>query len=302
MGLLRNVEQGYYASGGDHGSYRFLSLKDIIEAFKATYVGKGKVCENVFEGDIVFHAGRALQELSYDTLKVIKNWEVEIPASLMLVMPVDYVNYCKLTWADESGVERIIYPADKTSNPKNITETVNADGGFTISGATDDLAFTEESETRDLYMAQDISPIVTNRQDKDAYNYLEGNRYGIDPAYAQVNGSFYIDEQAGKFHFSSNISGKNVILKYISDGLVTNSEHSGIDYAATPVPKFAEEAMYKHMLFGILLSRKDTPGGLLAEIKKQKFAETRKTKLRLQNFKLEEYARILRGSSKIIKH
>ena len=56
------------------------------------------------------------------------------------------------------------------------------------------------------------------------------------------------------------------------------------------------------MLFGILLSRKDTPGGLLAEIKKQKFAETRKTKLRLQNFKLEEYARILRGSSKIIKH
>ena len=60
--------------------------------------------------------------------------------------------------------------------------------------------------------------------------------------------------------------------------------------------------MYKHMLFGILLSRKDTSGGLLAEIKKQKIAETRKTKLRLQNFKLEEYARILRGGSKIIKH
>ena len=52
MGLLINTEQGYYASGGDHGNYRFLSLKDIIEAFKATYVGKGKICENVFEGDI----------------------------------------------------------------------------------------------------------------------------------------------------------------------------------------------------------------------------------------------------------
>ena len=302
MGLLINVEQGYYASGGDHGSYRFLSLKDIIEAFKATYVGKGKVCENVFEGDIVFHAGRALQELSYDTLKVIKNWEVEIPASLMLVMPVDYVNYCKLTWADESGVERIIYPADKTSNPRNITETVNADGGFTISGATDDLAFTETSDTREKYNSQELNTLAMHRQDRDAYNYLDGNRYGIDPQYAQINGSFYIDEQAGKFHFSSNISGKTVILKYISDGLITNSEHSGIDYGATPVPKFAEEAMYKHMLFGILLSRKDTPGGLLAEIKKQKFAETRKTKLRLQNFKLEEYARILRGGSKIIKH
>ena len=302
MALITNAEQGYYASSGSHGNYRFLSLKDIIEAFKATYVGKGKICENVFEGDIVFHAGRALQELSYDTLKVVKNWEVEIPASLMLVMPVDYINYCKLSWSDESGVERVIYQTDKTSNPRNITETVNADGGFTISGATDDLAFTEESDTRDKYKAQPINNIALHRQDRDAYNYLDGNRYGIDPQYAQINGSFYIDEQAGKFHFSSNISGKTVILRYISDGLLTNENHDGIDYTNTPVPKFAEEAMYKHMLFGILLSRKDTSGGLLAEIKKQKIAETRKTKLRLQNFKLEEYARILRGGSKIIKH
>ena len=302
MGLNKNAEQGYYASGGDHGNYRYLSLKTIIRSFTATYVGKGKICENVYPGDIAFHATRALQELSYDTLKVIKNWEVEIPPSLMLVMPGDYINYCKLTWADESGVERIIYHTTKTSNPRNITETVNSDGGFTIAGTNDDLAFTETSETRDLYMAQNQSPIVSNRQDADAYNYLEGNRYGIDPAHAHANGSFYIDEQAGKFHFSSNISGKNVILKYVSDGLVTNSDHDGIDFQNTPVPKFAEEAMYKHMLFGILLSRKDTSGGLLAEIKKQKYAETRKTKLRLQNFKLEEYARILRGGSKIIKH
>jgi len=302
MGLNKSAEQAYYASGGDHGNYRFLSLKDIIRSFTATYVGKGKICENVYPGDIAFHASRALQELSYDTLKVVKNWEVEIPSSLMLVMPGDYINYCKLTWVDESGVERIIYHTDKTSNPRNITETVNADGGFTISGANDDLAFTETSATRDLYMAQEASVISTNRQDQDAYSYLEGNRYGIDPAYAQANGSFYIDEQAGKFHFSSNISGKTVILKYISDGIVTNSTHDGIDFQGTPVPKFAEEAMYKHILFNILLSRKDTPGGLLAEIKKQKFAETRKTKLRLQNFKLEEYARILRGGSKIIKH
>ena len=302
MGLNISAEQGYYAGSGNHGNYRYLFLKDIVKSFVATYVGKGKICENVYPGDVAFHASRALQELSYDTLKVIKNWEVEIPASLMLVMPVDYVNYCKLTWADESGVERIIYHTDKTSNPRNITETVNADGGFTISGANDDLAFTEESETRDLYMAQQQSNIVSNRQDQDAYNYLEGSRYGIEPAHSQVNGSFYIDQQAGKFHFSSNISGKNVILKYISDGLVTDSDHVGLDFGGTPVPKFAEEAMYKHMLFGILLSRKDTPGGLLAEVKKQKFAETRKTKLRLQNFKLEEYTRILRGGSKIIKH
>ena len=91
-------------------------------------------------------------------------------------------------------------------------------------------------------------------------------------------------------------------MRYLSDGLVTNSGKSGLDLDNTLVPKLAEEAIYKHILYGVLLSRKDTSGGLLAEIKKQRYAETRKAKLRLSNIKIEELTQVLRGSSKIIKH
>jgi hypothetical protein len=48
---------------------------------------------------------------------------------------------------------------------------------------------------------------------------MNGSRYGLDPQHAQANGSFYIDNNSGKIHFSSNISGKTVVLDYISDGL-----------------------------------------------------------------------------------
>jgi len=68
------------------------------------------------------------------------------------------------------------------------------------------------------------------------------------------------------------------------------------------VPKLAEEAMYKWILYGVLLAKKDTPGGLLGQLKKERWAETRKAKLRLSNIKIEELTQILRGSSKIIKH
>ena len=68
------------------------------------------------------------------------------------------------------------------------------------------------------------------------------------------------------------------------------------------MPKFAEEAIYKHILYGVLLARKDSPGGLMAQIKREKFAETRKAKLRLSNIKPEEITQILRGGSKMIKH
>jgi hypothetical protein len=68
------------------------------------------------------------------------------------------------------------------------------------------------------------------------------------------------------------------------------------------VPKLAEEAIYKHILHGVLSARKDTPAGTLQLIKKERFAETRKAKLRLSNLKLEELTQVLRGKSKIIKH
>ena len=57
----------------------------------------------------------------------------------------------------------------------------------------------------------------------DEYGNLVGGRYGIDPQHAQANGRFFIDERAGKFHFSSNIAGKTVVLKYISDGVATTA-------------------------------------------------------------------------------
>ena len=134
----------------------------------------------------------------------------------------------------------------------------------------------------------------------DTYGELVGGRYGLNPQYAQANGTFFVDETQGKFHFSSSVSGKTVVLKYISDGLGGTS--SNIDLATSYVPKLAEEAIYKHILYGILSARKDTTPGILALIKKERFAETRKAKLRLSNIKLEELTQVLRGQSKIIKH
>jgi len=67
------------------------------------------------------------------------------------------------------------------------------------------------------------------------------------------------------------------------------------------VHKFAEEAMYKHIAYAIL-STSTYGQALVPRFKKEKFAETRKAKLRLSNFKLEELAQILRGKSKQIKH
>jgi len=129
--------------------------------------------------------------------------------------------------------------------------------------------------------------------DTDIYDLNISQRYGVDPAMAQGNGTYYIDNLKGLIHFSSNISGKTVILKYISDGLGTNNE--------MVVHKFAEEAMYKCIAYAIF-STTITGQQLVPRFKKEKFAAVRQAKLRLSNIKIEELTQLMRGKSKWIKH
>jgi len=161
----------------------------------------------------------------------------------------------------------------------------------------DDITFISETKVSDTwsnYKSATPSENNTDDYEDDTYWPVIGGRYGINPQHAQINGSYYIDCHAGKIHFSSNLSGKTVSLKYISDSLGTDEEMQ--------VHKFAEEAMYKWIAYGCLAARVGIPEYIIARFKKERFAETRKAKLRLSNIKLEEITQIFRGKSKQIKH
>jgi hypothetical protein len=152
---------------------------------------------------------------------------------------------------------------------------------------------TIDSDTWSNYKSGIPSENQDDYQD-DTYWPIDGSRFGLDPQYAQANGSFYIDDQSGKIHFSSNISGKTVILDYISDSLGTDGEMQ--------VHKFAEEAMYKWIAHAILSTRANVQEYIINRFKKERFAAIRTAKLRLSNIKLEEITQIMRGKSKQIKH
>ena len=431
-------QQQYYDGVIGFGSYQFITLDEVINNFSATYIGEGKLLQKTLRADVSFHAHRALQELSYDTLKSCKLQEIEIPPSLTIPLPQDYVNYVKLSWSDDAGIQHIIYPTGKTSNPHPILQ--NSDGDYnltatgtlvdgsdsitlddsytdifvgmpvsaanilanttvtatsTVSGITTitissnatysgDETLTFSSIDGDLLMQRSSSEVVTGlswtaNEDKitasssdsigdlsigmlvshedfatgttiidiqgaiittsnlaantgttENVNFLstdkisdtwskfkshkpaennisdyqdyqndmywpdQGKRYGLDPQHAQANGSYYIDCNSGLIHFSSNLSGKTVILEYISDSVGTHTEMI--------VPKLAEEAIYKWIAYGCLSAKVGIPEYIINRFKKEKFAETRKAKLRLSNIKIEEITQILRGKSKHIKH
>ena len=499
MGLINETNKQYY-QGNDHGNYQFTSLKNIINQFEVAYVGENKIIQKINRADIAFHAQRALQELSFDTLKSCKSHQIDVPPSLKMTLPHDYVNYTKVSWVDSAGIKHPLYYTHDTNNPFQIAQEDNGDYSFPLENEevidgdfgngnfdewfcptfieTDDngveiakaemsngfLQFSHGNRTNGfgaqfwgytsvVYQTLDVSDktlvdlsanglavnhsgggvgilrvgLSTNPPDQNNMNFLDsntgyartsnhsdlmfnledsngqpsylewkvaadgttnttkkaegidvsnmntiyiivvslnefyngasgslkameatnsvdnlsvvntfasaslsnptgneknsstwnnyksgnpvgnnsddyqddtywpinGNRYGLDPQRAQVNGSFYIDCRLGKIHFSSNISGKTVILDYISDSLGTDAEMQ--------VHKFAEDAMYKYIIHAVM-STSSYGQQMVPRLTKEKFAAIRKAKLRLSNIKLEEITQILRGKSKQIKH
>tara|TARA_R110000822_G_scaffold3691_4_gene15969 strand:+ start:848 stop:2242 length:1395 start_codon:yes stop_codon:yes gene_type:complete len=464
MGLLDSQSEQQYYDGNNFGGYQFVSLDNIISAFKFIYVGEGKIIPKIKRTDIAFHAQRALAELSFDTFKSIKSQEITLPPSNTMMLPQDYVNYTKVCWVDGNGIERPLYPTKHTSNPTPILQNSDGDYKLTAVGTLDDttgiveltgghtnievgmivtgpyipndnsnglagnaaadnmattvvatsnlngvttitLGYTDMTGTQvevfpiesnsnttltfssifgDLIVpktttfavenlswgvtdqkiiasaAVDIASVkvgmiishdnfrigttVTNvsgttivvsntpdlavasggevtfigeksdsttwgsytsdtsnstgdahgyNHDTDIYDLNLGQRYGVEPSMAQGNGTYYVDELKGLIHFSSNVSGKTVILKYISDGLGSDGE--------MVVHKFAEEAMYKCIAYAIL-STTISGQQLVPRFKKEKFAAVRQAKLRLSNIKIEELTQLMRGKSKWIKH
>ena len=289
MALISETSQNYY-NGSNLGGYQFVSLEQIIENFMFVYVGEDKMISKASRTDVAFHAQRGLAEMSFDTFKSTKGLEITVPQTLQMVLPQDYVSYVKVSSVDSAGIKHVIYPAIKTSNPSKPTQDANGDYSYNV-GA---LELNSESTAWANYKSNSSSENNQDDYEDDTYWPLSGNRYGLDPQYAQVNGSFYIDELSGKIHFSSNISGKTVILDYISDSLGTEDEMQ--------VHKFAEEAMYKWISSSILSAKSNIPEYQVNRLKKEKFAAVRNAKLRLSNIKLEELTQILRGKSKQIKH
>jgi len=282
----------------NYGSYAYTKLNDVINNFLIAYVGAGKLIPSVKRTDVMFHAKRAMQEFSYDTLKSVNSQELTIPHNLSVVLPQDYVNYVNLYWVDNQGVQHPILPTNNlTSNPYTIP-LQDGSGVPTQDNFDNDITGTSIVEDRwqNNYLEGNY-PDNPERGWEYYYGWPEfgyGQLFGLEPEYGNINGYFNINEREGKMSFSANLVDKIIVFEYISDGLSTNLE--------TRVPKLAEEAMYAYISHAVIASRINQPEYLVQRLKREASAKLRNTKIRLSNLKLNQVVQVMRGKSKWLKH
>tara|TARA_R100001440_G_scaffold35493_1_gene54534 strand:- start:14016 stop:15305 length:1290 start_codon:yes stop_codon:yes gene_type:complete len=254
------------------------SITTIVISSAATYTGDETLTFTNTDGSLIFEEESAfiLEDLTIvsGSNKITANSTADARQIKvgMLVSSIDFA--VGTTVIDVNGAV--------------ITTSENA---TTVSTEATFLSNKKISQTLSNYRSYSASD-NTDRYDDGTYDLVVGERYGLNPEQAQVNGTFYISN--GYIYFSSNISGKNVIIDYISDGLGTDEEMQ--------VHKLAEEAMYRYIAHAILAGKANVPEYIVNRFKKEKFAAIRQAKLRLSNIKLEEITQVLRNKSKWIKH
>jgi len=264
------------------------------------FVGEDKIISKIKRTDVQFHAMRAIQEFSFDLLPQDKAIEIEVPPGLYMILPQDYVNYTKVSWTDQNGIERPIYRTDITSNPAAYIQDSQFQYTFDSNG---NVPQANESETlkrwdRSAYASN--TPLPQNggwtwNNNPDLIGmYAYGRRYGLNPEMAQANGTFYIDKLNGVIRFSSDMRDRIVTLRYISDGLALDSDMT--------VHKFAIDAIYKYIVHAVLSTRANTQEYLIARYKKELTAAKRNAKIRLSNIKSALIGQIMKNQSKWIKH
>ena len=288
----------------NYGGYAYTTITDVVNNFMVGYIGENKLIPNIKRSDVIFHAKRGLQEFSYDTLKSIKSQELTIPPSLSVIIPQDYVNYVRMSWIDQLGVKRIIYPANNlTISPYEMPLQDNA-GQPTQDNFGENLE--GDSITSERWRTANdalINGRFRNPNFEGFFDYYDGSwglggyygrRYGQDPVTSQINGWFNMNEREGKIAFSSNLANKLIVLEYISDGLAYDED--------TRIPKMAEEALYAHIIYSILSTRINVQEYIVQRFKRERSAKLRNAKIRLSNIKLDEIIQSMRGKSKWIKH
>lgn len=296
MALLNQTPQEYY-EGSNYGSYQYISLTDVINNFMVAYIGDDKIINTAKRSEVAFHAQRALQELSYDTLKSIKDIELDVPPSLTIKLPHDYVNYVKVTFVGDDGLERLVMPRRISSAPRAGLQDDSYNLLFDQDG---EILYANKSNTETNFHNSSnddnskLENVIDYLEEGYGYNVDYGKRFGLLPELATKHGTFYINEDKGLISFSGDFEQRTIVLKYISDGLATEEDMK--------VHKFAEQAIYAHISYGIISNKQDAPEYRVQRLRKERAAATRKAKLRLNNLKISELEQVMRGKGKQIKH
>lgn len=289
---MRQTPEEYYSDAANHGDYQYVTLSDMVTNFILNYVGNDKLINNIHRDTILFHFKRGLSEFNYDVLKEVKVLSFDIGDALTLTLPYDYINYTRLSWLDTNGLLR---PMIENRDSKIALEYL-LDNEYNIVYDNNGYPITTETDGISVGLQGDVDTRLDDYISYPFYNEArEGGTYRLDTQLANVNGAFVINKKLGVIKFSSELSGRKIVLEYISDGL------NYYESSEVSVNKLAEQALYDYCSWMILNTKIGIQEYVVNRARKTYHNSRKTAKMRLSGFQFDSLLQVLKGKSNWIK-
>ena len=287
----------YYNDSTQHGNYQYVSVNQIINDMLAT-VDSDDYISKVPRYTLLYHAYRGVRELYYDVVREVRAVQITIGDSLTMVLPRDYVNYVRISLVDGNGNLMPMACNSETSLAEQYLQDSN-----------DQLLFDNEGC---ILTADGNSPMPQNQVVDDSvfinnfyqYAVYQGQLSSFNPnanlANYYPNGSYRIDKERGVIQFGSNVTSREVVLEYISDGLFTSAcEQTG--ESDIKIHKFAEQCLINYIYWANIKMKRNVPANEKERAKKDYYNQRRLTKRRISGVKLNDLLQAFKQDTTWIK-
>jgi hypothetical protein len=284
------------------GSYQYVKLYDIVNNFMLNYTGNHSIINNEVRNKAIFHAKRAIQELSYDAFKEVKVLMLDISDQLRVVLPPDYVNWVRISLYKDG----VLMPLSENIQTMSATSYLKDNSGNLLFDQDGNVLSPEFSkyELDRINNTQKSIYLNSNSQYNNTYgwniegvwyfDFAIGARYGLNTETANRNPTFRVDSKSGVINFSSGIQGDTVLLEYITDGLNPDDETISVN-------KLFEAYVYAYIEYEILDSKVGVQEYIVRRKQKKKSALLNNAKIRMSGLHPSRLLMNLRGQNKWLK-
>lgn len=277
---MEQTPEQYYSNENNLGKYQYTNLKDIIDSMLLEAQDDDSFLKNISRSKIIRHAKQAIREVTRQASNDVLAIEVTVPKSLCWPMPQDYVNYARvsLVVADlESGSLRL--------QPLDVNYKINTAIGY-LQDDNAEIIFDENG----LIITADSS----NGYAIPYKRYAFSSHYQptLNTSKLSQYGEFTPDERRGLFLFSSDLSEREIVIEYVSDGL-----QAGLLEEEITVHKYLRETIENWVYFSCIERRRNVPQNEKDRALRRYKTTLHQSKLALANFDLLRIARTLRANT-----
>ena len=250
-----------------------------------------------------------VRELHYDALQEVRAIQLPVDSTYKINLPNDYVNYIRVSILDNNN---FVVPLGRNSDYLNIADKHTTTPPFYNGNQTEVDAKTypvlqgvwmnyDSNSTSNFLdseggIAKEGGDMTsyndpTNLQDvqQDYAIHYDNEEYGFYGLGGGNNrkGYYRIDPQGRTIQFSSNLASKNIILEYISDGII-NAQGYEIE-----VPRIASEALSSFIYWKSIEKVRTVTGRGITNYEKERarqeyYNQKRLLKSRIMKFNKDE--------------